>query len=413
MGSPVNPAALRPRRLFAALLMALILATQTRAAGRAQSGIRILDAPAPSYEFGDRITFHISAASSAAITAVSLLVDTGAAAPAVWHSDPFLPANQLTATVTVDLAVNPLPPFASVSYRWQIADRAGQQLTTPAASFVYEDNRFSWQVLSSGSVSVHWYRGDSAFGHEALEVATGALPDITRDVRAPLPDHVNIYIYATDADAQGALGRVGVAYANGHADPKLGVVIVSVPPDLRASYNLQIQVPHEMTHVLIYRAVGANYARVPYWFNEGLAVMHQSQRDSSFPALLAAARDAQQFISLSALCAPFDPAQVSLAYAESESVVRYIRDRFGSEGINRLLTAYAGGADCAAGVQSSLGLSLDQLDLDWRQNLAPPPETVSQRVQTLAPWLLVVVLVLVAPLTFLVVGWRARRPDES
>jgi hypothetical protein len=263
--------------------------------------------------------------------------------------------------------------------------------------------------VSSGSVTVHWYRGDAAFGQMAADIATAALPEITHDVRAPLPDHVNIYIYATDTDAQGALGRVGVAYANGHADPRLGVVIVSVPPDLRASYNLQSQVPHEMTHVLIYRAVGSNYPRVPYWLNEGLAVMHQAQRDDTFPARLAEARDAQQFIPLSQLCAPFDPAQVSLAYAESESVVRYIRTRFGAEGLSQLLTAYAEGADCASGVQNSLGLSLDQLDRAWRQDLAPLPATVPQRVQVLAPWLLLIGLVLGAALTFLVVGGRRPR----
>ena len=125
--------------------------------------------------------------------------------------------------------------------------------------------------------------------------------------------------------------------------------------------------------------------------------------------MLAAARDSQQFLSLSSLCGPFNPAQVSLAYAESESAVRYIRERYGAEGINRLLTAYAGGADCAAGVQSSLGLSLDQLQADWQQNLAPAPVTVQERAQALAPWLLLAALVLLAPFTLLLAAIR-RRP---
>jgi hypothetical protein len=89
--------------------------------------------------------------------------------------------------------------------------------------------------------------------------------------------------------------------------------------------------------------------------------------------------------------------------------VRYIRERYGAEGINRLLTAYAGGADCAAGVQSSLGLSLDQLQADWQQNLAPAPLTVQERAQALAPWLLLAALVLLAPFTLLLAAIR-RRP---
>jgi hypothetical protein len=407
----------RPARrrlhLFTALWIGLALAAQAQVAVWAQSGIHVVEAPAPVYDFGGSIAFHLTAESTAAITAATLFINTGGPAPAMWHSEPFTPANHVTAAVSFELAVNRLPPFGPVSYWWQVDDSAGQRLKTQPASFTYDDNRFAWRTVTSGSVTVHWYRGDTSFGQNAADIATSALPAITRDVRAPLPEHVNIYIYATDNDVQSALGRVGVAYANGHADPKLGVVIVSVAPDLRASYNLQIQIPHEITHVLIYRATAGNYARVPYWFNEGLAVMHQAQRDSTFPALLAAARDSRQFLSLGSLCAPFSPASVSLAYAESESAVRFIRDHYGAEGINRLLAAYAGGAGCAAGVQSGLGLSLDQLDSDWQQNLAPPPETVQQRAQALAPWLLLAALVLISPVTFLLVAFRDRRPGET
>jgi Peptidase MA superfamily len=395
--------------LVSVWLSGLVLAAPIPKPAAAQGGIQVIEAPAPLYDFGGPIAFHLTAESTANIDSATLFINTGGLTPATWRSAPFQPAQHVEAVVSFDLALNPLPPFGPVNYWWQIADKAGQTLTTPPASFNYEDNRFAWRTVSRGSVTVHWYRGDPSFGQEAADIASNALPTITQDVRAPLPEHVNVYIYATDSDVQSALGRVGIAYANGHADPKLSVVIISVAPDLRASYNLQIQLPHEMTHVLIYRASAGNYARVPYWFNEGLAVMHQAQRDSNFPALLAAARDSRQFLSLSSLCAPFNPAQVSLAYAESESAVRYIRERYGAEGINRLLTTYAGGADCAAGVQSSLGLSLDQLQADWQQNLAPAPLTVQERAQALAPWLLLAALVLLAPFTLLLAAIR-RRP---
>jgi hypothetical protein len=411
-----RPGTLRATTLGLLLICAVLAAKgppTAAAEGAGQGGIQVIDAPAPVYDFGTSINFHITAQSTAKVITATLFINTGGLTPAVWQSDAFSPARRVEAGVAFDLAVNPLPPFALVSYWWQIGDSAGQKLTTAPAQFSYEDNRFAWQTVSSGSVSVHWYRGDPSFGQEAANIATGALPEITRDVRAPLPEHVNVYIYATEADVQSALGRIGVAYANGHADPKLGVVVISVAPDLRASYNLQIQIPHEMTHVLIYRASAGNYARVPYWFNEGLAVMHQAQRDGNFPALLAAARDSQSFLSLSSLCPPFNPANVSLAYAESESAVRFIRERYGAEGINRLLTAYAGGAGCDAGVQIGLGLSLDQLQAAWLENLAPPPVTLQQRAQALAPWIVLAALVLAAPFIILLVAYRGRRPGQT
>ncbi len=397
---------------LACALLGAGLAARVPQTAAAQGGIHVVEAPAPAYEFGRAITFQLTAQSPASINTATLFVNTGGLTPAIWHSAPFQPASRIEAVVSFDLALNPLLPFSEVSYWWQISDSTGQKLNTPPAAFTYEDNRFAWRTLTSGSVTVHWYQGNPTFGQTAVSIATNALPAITQDVRAPLPEHVNVYVYASDGDVQSALGRVGVAYANGHADPKLGVVIISVAPDLRDSYNLQIQLPHEMTHVLVYRAAAGNYGRVPNWFNEGLAVMHQGQRDSSFPALLAAARDARQYLSLNSLCAPFNPANVSLAYAESESVVRFIRDRYGAEGINRLLTTYSGGADCDAGVQIGLGLSLEKLQADWQQSLTPAANTLPERAQALAPWLLLAGLVLLAPFTLLLAAFRGRPPRE-
>ena len=260
-------AALRSWLTRAALAGALLgagLAARLPPTVAAQGGIQVVAAPAPVYEFGRAITFHVTAASPASITAATLFVNTGGLTPAVWRSAPFHPAARVEAVVSFDLGLNPLLPFAQVSYWWQISDGAGQKLNTAPTAFTYEDNRFAWHTLTSGSVTLHWYQGDAAFGQAAVTIATNALPILTQDVRAPLPEHVNVYVYATDGDVRSALGRVAVAYANGHADPKLGVVIISVAPDLRANYNLQIQLPHELTHVLVYRAAGGNYSRAAY-----------------------------------------------------------------------------------------------------------------------------------------------------
>jgi hypothetical protein len=395
--------------LLATGILAGAAATSLRpAVALAQTGIQVIAAPAPEYEFGQTITFTLSAQSTTRITSAALLLDTGGTAPTAWRDVRFQPGARIDAVATFNLATNPLPPFSPIRFWWLIADSAGGHLTTEPATFIYEDNRFTWKTLAQGSVTVHWYQGDQSFGQAAVNIATSALPFINRDVRAPLPERVDIYIYGGAADVQAALQRVGHTWADGHADPKLGVVVVAVAPDLRADYNLQVIIPHEMTHVLIYRATGDSYVHVPYWLNEGLAVMHQGQRDSDFPALLAAAQDARHFLSLSSLCGPFDPTTVRLAYAESESVVRFAERQFGTEGINRLLAAYAGGASCEAGVQSSLGLSLDQLQARWLDDLAPA-ESIQQRGQALAPWLVLAGLVLLAPVTFLLLAFRGRR----
>jgi hypothetical protein len=280
--------------------------------------------------------------------------------------------------------------------------------------FQYHDNRYRWQQVSGGTLTVHWYEGGADFGRADLDVATHALPRINRDIRAPLPERVDLYIYAQPEHEQAALQRIGRAWADGHADPELGVIIVAVAPDLRYEFGLQREIPHEMTHVLIYRAIGDDYERVPVWLNEGLAVMNQGQRDTQFPALLAAARDAQAFADLAQLCGtlPAEGEAARLAYAQSESVVRYLRGRFGSEGVYNLLQAYGAGAACDEGLRNSLGLGLAEVQADWlREVIYAGASTAAPG--SAAPWVVLAGLVLLAPLAVLLVVVLAGRPQRN
>jgi hypothetical protein len=73
------------------------------------------------------------------------------------------------------------------------------------------------------------------------------------------------------------------------------------------------------------------------------------------------------------LCVPFspDPRTAVLSYAQSASLVEFIRERYGADGIRRLLSAYAGGASCTSGVEEALSVSFDKLENDWRVSLEP------------------------------------------
>jgi hypothetical protein len=73
------------------------------------------------------------------------------------------------------------------------------------------------------------------------------------------------------------------------------------------------------------------------------------------------------------LCIPFspDPRIAVLSYAESASVVQFVRQRYGADGIRMLLSAYADGASCTSGVEEALEVSLGKLENDWRISLEP------------------------------------------
>lgn len=398
------------RRLWVLAAATWLFASGPRAA-QAQAIITITDVPAPTVSFGEVIVFEASARSTGAdLSGVTLHLQPAAQAAFSWHEVAFERGREITARATVTMSAAALPPFSSVAYWWEFEAEDGTRLESDPATFYYEDDRFDWQRLASGALTVHWYEGGPDFGQAALDTAIAAYSAANTDIRAPLPERLEIYVYASPRDAQAALQRVGVLWADGHADAALGVVIVVAAPDLSAGFNLQREIPHELTHILLYRATGEHYARVPVWLNEGLAMMNQAQPEPDFPALLAAARDGGRFLPLDSLCGSFpaDLAQARLAYAQSESFTRYLRARFGAERLHALIQSYAGGAECSPGLEAALGQPLAALEQAWLAQVTNAGEA-ALRWQTVAPWLLLGGLVLLGPVVFFLLIARPMR----
>jgi hypothetical protein len=166
--------------------------------------------------------------------------------------------------------------------------------------------------------------------------------------------------------------------------------------------------PHELTHILIYELTTPNYSSVPFWLNEGLAVLHETQPNPSFRLALDRAFQQDDLLALDSLCGgfPLDSADATLAYAQSQSLVSYIRDRWGAADLRDLLAAYAEGATCEGGTQRALGISLAGLENDWRRDVLQANPLVALALQ-FAPWILLLVLPALALLGLLFPPRRA------
>ncbi len=95
-----------------------------------------------------------------------------------------------------------------------------------------------------------------------------------------------------------------------------------------------------------------------------------------------------RLLPLEALCAPFPPDEEAarLAYAQSASVVRYLREEYGNQSIRELMAAYAEGFGCEEGVNRVLGVGLHGLDSAWRAHVTSQ-EPVAVALTDSAPWL--------------------------
>ncbi len=156
----------------------------------------------------------------------------------------------------------------------------------------------------------------------------------------------------------------------GHADPDLGVILVTLPEGPEQPLLVEQRVPHELMHVLLYQSNQLGYANLPAWLNEGLASNAELDPNPDYRILLEDAAKKNSLIPLANLCVSFprDAYGALLSYAEAASFVKYLHDSYGVSGLTSLTQAYNNGLDCNQGAEQALGKSLVQLQRSWERD---------------------------------------------
>ena len=308
-----------------------------------------------------------------------------------------------------------VPPFALITYWWEVRLESGEAHRSEEQLLYYAENRYDWRVVggkqNNMSWEVFWVQGDVAFGQAALNTAMKALDELSLELRTPPPGVIRVFIYPSEEDLRSALNLAGYDWAGGQARPELGVILAGIPDNPAAPGEMERLIPHELAHLLVFEATGQRLGQVPPWLDEGLATLSELRPDPSRQALVEQALAQDSLFPLEALCAPFptDENAARLAYAQSASLVEYLREEKGSQVIRDLLVAYANNASCASGVNQVLDTSLEGIDAAWRAHLTRQGTldvSPSNSALWIGLWLLTVLLV--APLA----GVLRRRNSE-
>lgn len=392
----------------AMLLLGLLILLGGTGPAAAQSGGEVSEVRVE-YKFGEQVNFLARIQSSVPIQNAMV---TFRPADGLAQTQPLTVNPDGTAGYRFDARLNTLPPFVEIFFWFDVTLTDGTGFTSGMYNFNYADNRFPWQELAEGYLRVHWYDGDAAFGAAALDAARRGLDSARALVPIDPTETIDVYVYATAADLQGALVLGGQGWVEGHASPELGVVMLSITPGPEQSIALERQTPHELTHVLLYQSLGPNYNRLPVWLTEGMSTNAELYPNPDLDAALAAAVDSNSLLPLADLCAAFPPdtGRAFLAYAQSKSFVRFLLDNFGTTGLSALISAYADGMDCEEGARRALEQPLSQLEVRWRESTLG--ENRSGVVATnLFPYLLVLGIVLFVPIWGALGRLRERRKN--
>lgn len=313
--------------------------------------------------------------------------------------------------ITRNLVVEPLPPYANLTYWWSYDDDAGGLVETERVSFQYIDNRYVWQLAEGDGLTVHWVTGERSRMIQAVDVAETALRTFQEALGTDPVEGTDIYLYPSQTDLASAMQLAGFDWAGGVAYPELGVVLVAIPPTVDAPLMMQQDIPHELTHRALYDWLGSQgYAALPTWLNEGLAMAFEMRPDPLRAVVIEEAHISGNLIPLAELCQPFpdDPQRAELAYAQSERIVAYLRQTYGWSGLRRLILAYADGKACNAGMLEGIEQDLVAVDRAWRISLeqsqgtsgssAPRPEA-TLLWRDAGPWLVVLAALLLPGLS--------------
>jgi hypothetical protein len=376
------------------LMVASIPLSTNQAQG--QGGVEVENATV-AVDFGKTITFTAKIKSPIPIKQVSLLFR--GVTETVTRVETVQVAEDGSVFFTYDASLNMFPPFSSIVFWFQATLADEKTYTSAPITFPYNDNRFPWRETTRNNVTVHWYAGDDVFGAAALDAAGAGMLVMNDFIPISLAEPVNIYIYSNISDLQNTLMLGGEEWVGGHASPELGVVLVAIAPSESQKIEMETEIPHELTHVMLYRSLGNKYSSQPAWLLEGIASMMELYPNPDYAHALEIASDKDSLLAFEDLCVSFptDAGNAYLAYAQSQSFVTYIRETYGTTGLGRLTNSYGDGFPCELGATNALGTPLSQLDSRWRENVLGQ-NTTGVAVRNLLPFILLLILVLVVPI---------------
>ncbi|MBN2109438.1 MAG: hypothetical protein JW832_18565 [Deltaproteobacteria bacterium] len=198
-----------------------------------------------------------------------------------------------------------------------------------------------------------------------MEVLRDAYRDVGRDFDLYPDWPVPVIVYS-----QAELGQLDYFpdWASGAYDGKIrfGENIQ------KRNLHMKAVLYHEYTHVLVRMAAGS---AAPFWLNEGLA--EYEARPFKTPGMLRSRERllhrAHRLFTLSELAAMNIAAlsklpgpTIELAYAQSESFVTWLVDRYGIRHVRGLLARLGGGDGIEAALRSALNEELAALERQWR-----------------------------------------------
>jgi len=362
------------KRLLVLLgLAVLFLGTIVSPTAFAQGGTEVTAADVVN-KFPEEVVFRLSAHSEATIEEVTLHYQILPDGVMAYGRPDFTPAERVQVDFHLkgnDPPRSYLAPGAQIDYFWEIEDGAGNKLTTDPATFVYEDIRFSWEIVSEGNVSVYWYAGSRSSAESSLEVAHETLDEMAALLGATVDYPVKVWIYDSYDDMLPALVRRSETHAQ-----RVVVAGMRVSSDtvLLQGEGAGDILRHELTHIVTKVAGEGPYGSLPTWLDEGTAMYAQSEPGEGYTSALDRAVERDNLLSVRSMTSPTgDPSKVGLFYGQAWSIVSFLIETYGPAKFAELFATFKEGSTVDKALLKVYGFDQGGLEDAWRASLDLSP----------------------------------------
>lgn len=208
--------------------------------------------------------------------------------------------------------------------------------------------------VAGTSVALRSDEGDEAVAEQVRRVLPRAVNLATR--WGPLPASVTLTVHPTHAGLEAATRRTGSPWMRAWA--RVGAVDLQSPRTWsrgRASDEALTQIlAHELTHCALFQATGRDgrAGPIPLWFQEGMASVAAGERHDVARAEAVGSPG------------PFLRTDPALVYGTADWAFRALVDRFGEDGVRRVVARLGEGHAFPAAFRGALGVSLADFEGD-------------------------------------------------
>ncbi len=265
------------------------------------------------------------------------------------------------------------PPGTEFDIHFELLDSEGEVHSTKPFKVEYLDPRLNWRRVSNGPVTAIYHGISDDQARDLVDHAVSVLPVITSTIGVDEPPSIKAVLFDSVRQATPYFPPVSKTATDrqffaGFAMSEYGLFVMAAP-----SRGIFV---HEMTHLVVAEAEKSPLGRdAPSWLNEGLAVYFQNEGDHRQleRRLTGPARQGRLLPVKNMNGIPGRRDEINVFYPQSGHFVAYLIARYGHERVAALLGNLDAGQEIGDAFLSAYGLSLYDVENDWRSTLGTGP----------------------------------------